>query len=63
MTPTKFMKLELHSDDKIIVTEKFTNYEAKARYGLITEIQDNRKNDLIERLALKWEFKSVLYFY
>lgn len=63
MTPTKFMKLELHSEDEIVVTEKFTNYEAKSRYGIITEIQDNWVEDVKERLGLNGQFKSVLYFY
>lgn len=61
MNPTK-MTLELHSEDEIVATETLHNYEASRRYWSLVQIQDNWKNDLLERLGLKGNFKSVLIF-
>ena len=60
--PTK-MTLELHSEDEIVATETLTTHEAKRLYGYITEIQDNWKVNLANRLNIKWEFRSVLLYH
>lgn len=62
MQSTRKLTLELYWEDWIVATETMFLQRAKNLYWKLSEVEKLWKEDIIERLDLKWEFTYILRF-
>lgn len=62
MQSTRKLTLELYGEDWIVATETMLIQRAKNLYWKLSEVEKLWKEDIIDRLDLKWEFTYILRF-